>query len=108
MQGMNQSEKKHETQAEFRVKKSENFVLAWTCTVAVLNAILMAALSSHPFTDPTWQLSAGAAAMALHGWGGWEVARGLNSWARASHDLAEIAVWDLRKQVLRPGHRKKG
>jgi hypothetical protein len=79
----------------------------WAGAVVAGNAALMALLTRTPFADPAAQLAAGAAAMALHGWGAWALGSGLWAWGKASSALGQIAAREAVGEVVHALRREK-
>ena len=84
---------------EVALEKASVHTLLWCALVGAGNAVLMWALWSSPFGAPGTQLAAGAVAMALHGWGAWEIGSNLAAWSRSSKTLAWQAAGLLRQDL---------
>lgn len=73
----------------------------WALAVAVGNGLLMALLSTRPFPNAAAQVSAGAAAIIMHGWAAWTLGsciwRSAQSSAAMSAEAASICVAMARK-----------
>ena len=86
--------------AQDRVEERRSRAMLLSFAIGAGNAALMAMLAQHPWAQPGSQLAAGAAAMAMHGWGCWEIARALLAWAKASSDLRRGAAEAFKRQAL--------
>lgn len=76
--------------------------------VALANGVLMALLATHPFSTPIPQLAAGSCAIALHGWGAWEVGAALRSWGSASGELVRQAAGAVCKAARGQEKKRRG
>lgn len=76
----------------------------WGLAIAIGNGALMALLSSKPFPDAAAQVSAGAAAIIMHGWAAWALGSGIwrlaKSSAAVSSEAASICVAMAKQRQL--------
>lgn len=91
-----------------RVERLERQVIGMALAVGAGNVALMVALGANPLPMAQAQLVAGGVAMALHGWGAWEIGRALRALAQSAHAQAlaeriELARWaQLRARKVKP------
>lgn len=60
--------------------------------VAMGNAVLMSLLAGNPLGEGWAQIGVGGAAIILHGWAAWTIARGIGACAQGEREASRVAA----------------